>query len=598
MTSVAVAPAMSSTASTTAAARKSASTSHQGAGCARARRRPASTSASSLPSVRASSARTRATRVRSVIEEPGLGGAQRELDARRDAEGGEQCAHVLLDRPGAHADALPDLGVARARGDQAQDVVLPGGERRRLDGRTGCEEPRAVEPGREHDPAAGQGADVLGERLRVGVLEQEARRAGFHRLRDDLCVGVEGGEHGDRGRFGQRAEGVEDLEPVDPRHPHVEQDDVWTVATDRLDGVDVAARGDDVDVRRRAEDEFEAVPDEGLVVHDHHRGHGRHLDTPLANADRLATVRELVMSAHDHRHDRSRRATEHGDPHDDPHHRGRRAEAPAAPSDPAGPRDHAAGPRCGDPLGTAAHRGVRRLADHGARGPRTARQRGLPRARAGQGDLRGAPPGAVDAPPGVVHRGDARARARADDGRARARGARAAGGHRRGTAAGRRGHGAPPEAAPDGGRRAGVDRRRLALGVGVPGAPRAGPVRVGVLARGGRVRHADRPGTADRGREGSGRRRGHPARDADRRAGARVRPGVVLGGPAGRARPLLVPVGPLPGADGGHGVPSHGVRRGCERRREPRLRGHLRGHRIAKLSAGARLGSAARAVRP
>ncbi|SOR82045.1 hypothetical protein SCNRRL3882_5497 [Streptomyces chartreusis NRRL 3882] len=125
-----------------------------------------------------------------------------------------------------------------------------------------------------HDTARGQGAHQVGELVGLGVLEEEAGRAGVQRGQDVL-VGVERGQHRHHRRIGHRAQLAQDGEPVDVRHPDVQQHHVGSLPADGPHRVAAARGRDDLDVLGRAENEFEARADQCLVTVGWHPPVGR-----------------------------------------------------------------------------------------------------------------------------------------------------------------------------------------------------------------------------------------------------------------------------------------------------------------------------------
>jgi hypothetical protein len=109
----------------------------------------------------------------------------------------------------------------------------------------------------------------LGQLVGVGVLEQEPGCADVEGGQDVL-VGVEGREHRHDGWGRQGKQLLQDREAVDVGHPDVEKDDVGPVLANRGNGVPSGRGRDDLDIRRRAQDQAESRADQCFVVHHHH----------------------------------------------------------------------------------------------------------------------------------------------------------------------------------------------------------------------------------------------------------------------------------------------------------------------------------------
>jgi hypothetical protein len=145
----------------------------------------------------------------------------------------------------------------------------------------------AITPARERrDQAAGdargeQGVAAGGDPhradqiLRLGVLEQEAARAGPQRL-VDVIVGLERGQDDDLhpGQGAVRGDPAGGLEAIDPGHPDVHQDHVGALGARQLHRLLAVDRlADHLDVSVRLEQHPEAGPDQRLVVGEEHPDH-------------------------------------------------------------------------------------------------------------------------------------------------------------------------------------------------------------------------------------------------------------------------------------------------------------------------------------
>ena len=115
----------------------------------------------------------------------------------------------------------------------------------------------------------GDRSDGVDELVGVGVLEQEAARAGPQGV-EDVVVAVEGGEDEYLGQVG-----LDDLaggrDAVEDRHLHVHEHDVRAQLLCCVDCLAPVGRlADDLDVRFDSQDHREPAPDQVLVVDEQH----------------------------------------------------------------------------------------------------------------------------------------------------------------------------------------------------------------------------------------------------------------------------------------------------------------------------------------
>src|SRR5579884_130930 len=206
-----------------------------------------------------------------------LVGEDHRLDAVAQAELGQEVGDVGLDRRLADVEALGDLGVRQAPGQLAQHLQLTAGELlgqlvegRPPGARTGVAG-ELVEQAPGH-PRLDEGVtpshrphprhQVVGGH----VLQQEAAGAGPNRV-EQVLVEIEGGEDEDPG-VGHPGQAPGGLDPVHPGHAHVHQHDVGGQPPGQFDRlVAIGGLTDDLEVVLTLEDEAEARPDQGLVVH-------------------------------------------------------------------------------------------------------------------------------------------------------------------------------------------------------------------------------------------------------------------------------------------------------------------------------------------
>ena len=175
----------------------------------------------------------------------------------------------------------------RPRARHAEHVALAAGQalEARGRGRAGLAAPGArshpagddAGDGRvEVDLAAMRGPDRRGQVVRLGILEQEAARAGLDRGRDALLL--------DEARDGDDLDGrVAGLElgrggdPVETGHDEVHDDDVGEQRRRRLERRDaVGGLADDLEVIVQVEEVAHAAADHGMVVDDQDTDPGAH----------------------------------------------------------------------------------------------------------------------------------------------------------------------------------------------------------------------------------------------------------------------------------------------------------------------------------
>ena len=205
------------------------------------------------------------------------------LGAVAGADLGEDVVDVALDRGGGDHEALGDLGVGQALGDQGQDLDLARGEvvgrvRGRGGGVDGGQDV-VLDRGVQRRLAAGDGshggADLVGAR----VLGQVAAGAGAQRAEHARVVGV-GGQRDRAGAAGAQA--PDRLDAVHPRHPQVHQHDVRVVLRGQRERLLAVGRGGhQLDAVEQPEQRAEALADDALVVGEQDADHcaGSHSST-------------------------------------------------------------------------------------------------------------------------------------------------------------------------------------------------------------------------------------------------------------------------------------------------------------------------------
>ena len=260
------------------------------------------------------------SRVRPGSHEPALVREDDELDAVAGAELGQEAPDVRLHRRLGHEQRRADLGVRRAARDLQQHRVLAVGQRLQARVRRRAREavgdlleqpPRGA--GRDDGVAGRHRADRGEQLLRLGVLEQEAARAGADG-REDVLVEVEGREHHHARR--RVAVALDEVggrgDAVEAGHADVHEDDVRGRDAERLQRVAaVAGLAHDGHVGLGVDDEPEACAHERLVVDEEDADHGwdrrLHLEAALrpgtgaqraaARLDALAHAREAAPAA-------------------------------------------------------------------------------------------------------------------------------------------------------------------------------------------------------------------------------------------------------------------------------------------------------------
>jgi RNA polymerase sigma-70 factor (ECF subfamily) len=194
---------------------------------------------------------------------------------------GEQVIDVRLHRGRAHEEALGDLGVGQARGDEAENLALARRQTVRelvLVLGAGVVAARAAGAGRkrrhhvmlhggvERGLAGGHGEDGRADVLGAGILGQVAAGSGAQRAEHALVVG-EGGE-GDDARAGEPiAQRLGGGDPVHARHAQVHEHDIGLMdqgERDRL--LPVRSAGHELDATQQPEQRRQALAHESLVV--------------------------------------------------------------------------------------------------------------------------------------------------------------------------------------------------------------------------------------------------------------------------------------------------------------------------------------------